>query len=59
MNLLAINSEMIELEERMNLELHRADIAESRGMNLLAADLRAQADALNVQWGELIKNFSN
>ena len=58
MNLLAINSEMIELEERMNLELHRADIAESRGMNLLAADLRAKAAALNVQWEELLKNFS-
>ena len=50
---------MIELEERMNLELHRADIAESRGMNKLASDLRAKAATLNVQWDELIKNFSS
>ena len=58
MNLLEINNQMIELEERMNLELHRADIAERRGMKLLAADLRLKAAELDIQWNELLKNFS-
>tara|TARA_R110001592_G_scaffold204577_2_gene454671 strand:+ start:1921 stop:2100 length:180 start_codon:yes stop_codon:yes gene_type:complete len=58
MNLLAINSEMIELEERMNLSIHRADMAANRGMNRLAATHRAEAAKLQEKWDELIKNFS-